>query len=835
MTTEKQQPELLAPAGDEECLRAAVANGADAVYFGLEDFNARRRATNFTLAGLPGTMDYLRRHNVKGYVAFNTLVFSDELPRAADFARGIIEAGADALIVQDLGLMRLIRTMSSTFPIHASTQTTQTHADGIARLAELGVSRVILARELSIADINAISERTRLELEVFVHGALCVSYSGQCLASESLWGRSGNRGMCAQACRLPYELVIDGRVQKQTGGDHLLSPHDLAAYDRIGELLAAGVTAFKIEGRLKNAGYVASVTAIYREAIDKALRGERFSLSPERQEELDQSFSRGFTHGFLDGNRHQELISARSPKSRGVQVGRTIGRTSRGIIIEALTAEHPAIKPGDGVVFEDGGPDSREQGGRVYSVQPCGPRDRRQYEITFGREDVELAEVHVGSDVYKTDDPAVRRRVETSFSRDRVARPATLTARVTALVGKPLDIVLADSAGRQVTVQSAEPLARAERHPLSRAVLTEQLSRLGDTPFELMDVVLIGEDGPTDCAAAMVPKSVLNDLRRRATQELTALRAKASLHAIDRPDALDLIRRDLATQFSNALPESAPHIHVVARTLEQFGAVCEMGTLMGTLFGDFDSMGAFESTAEIARRHKVRFGFATPQVLKPDEDRCLNAIAKQHPAEVLVRNLASAAWLRQHSPDTMLVGDFSLNVANEITAGVLRELGLSRITIGYDVNLEQVTALKTAIPGMELELIVHAHVPMFHTAYCMAAAHLSKGNSCRDCGRPCSQHLLYLRDRNGEQHPLRTDATGRTTIFSRRPQGLVACGARSTWPSLRHWRVELLDESASQACELVNRYLRLAGGDAQAAGEIKDSLPALRSGTLEHS
>ena len=246
-----QRPELLAPAGDWDALRAAVANGADAVYFGLSNFNARHRATNFTLEELPEVMSFLHDRNVRGYVAFNTLIFSDELPEAVSFIQAIAAAGVDAVIVQDLGFARLLARMAPALPVHASTQMTLTEHRGIEFVRKLGVQRVILARELSIDDIGSIANQTSMPLEVFVHGALCVAYSGQCLTSEALGGRSANRGQCAQACRLPYELIVDGQRRDLGDRAYLLSPQDLAAYDLVEPLVRLGVASFKIEGRLK--------------------------------------------------------------------------------------------------------------------------------------------------------------------------------------------------------------------------------------------------------------------------------------------------------------------------------------------------------------------------------------------------------------------------------------------------------------------------------------------------------------------------------------------------------------------------------------------------------
>src|SRR5579863_7765755 len=428
MPIESRLPELLAPAGDDEALRAAVANGADAVYFGLSDFNARHRAVNFTLEQLPSTMQYLHENNVRGYVTFNTLVFSDELPKAVDFLAAIIRAGADAVIVQDLGIVRLIKRMAPDFPVHGSTQMTLTESQGIEFVRQLGIERVILARELSIGDIRRITANTAMPLEVFVHGALCVAYSGQCLTSEALGGRSANRGQCAQACRQPYELIVDGQPVDLGDKAYLLSPQDLAAYDLVGDLAESGVKSLKIEGRLKSAHYVAATTQTYRAAIDAAVAGRRFEISGQQELDLKQSFSRGFTHGFLDGVNHQELVQGRFPGNRGVRIG-TVASVSRdGVVVDIdrelagkdVEGELP-LKPGDGVVFDEGRPEQDEQGGRVFAVEVIAEGHRRnRLRISFGRGDVNLAAVSVGSTLWKTDDPALRRRLERSFAGDVV-------------------------------------------------------------------------------------------------------------------------------------------------------------------------------------------------------------------------------------------------------------------------------------------------------------------------------------------------------------------------------------------------------------------------------
>ena len=311
-------PELLAPAGDWDCARAAVENGADAIYFGLDRFNARMRARNFTQSDLPALMEHLHRRGVRGYVTFNTLVFTNELEQAADYLRTLIGAGVDAAIVQDVGMCRMIRELSPDFPIHCSTQMTITSAAGVEFARELGAQLVVLARENSIDEINRIRADlgpAALPLEVFVHGALCVAYSGQCLTSESLGGRSANRGECAQACRLPYELIADGKPVDLGDRRYLLSPQDLAGLDVLPQLVRAGVASLKIEGRLKTPEYVASITRVYRQALDRLAAGGTDSAGravPEADRyELQMAFSRGLHTGWFGGINNQPVCRPR--------------------------------------------------------------------------------------------------------------------------------------------------------------------------------------------------------------------------------------------------------------------------------------------------------------------------------------------------------------------------------------------------------------------------------------------------------------------------------------------------------------------------------------------
>src|ERR1700731_265145 len=396
-----RRPELLSPAGNWDCLRAAVANRADAIYFGLERFNARLRADNFHAEELSEIMGYLHRYGVRGFVTFNTLIFTNELREAERVLIKLEEAGVDAIIVQDPGLARLAREGAPEFELHASTQMTITSPEGLQLARELGITRAVLARELSLRELKRFPTG-EFPLEVFVHGALCVAYSGQCLTSESLGQRSANRGECAQACRLPYQLLVDGRPKDLGDKRFLLSPQDLAGIEEIPELIRLGMASFKIEGRLKSPEYVAAVTRVYRDAIDRAmvtLESENtVAETPERDlYSLEMTFSRGLFSGWLNGVNHQQLVNGRCGKKRGALIGlvQKIGQD----FVELDAAVE--VKPGDGVVFDAGEDTEQEQGGRIYEV--------RHRQLYFRNGQIDFRRVKIGNRLWARPAPVPQR------------------------------------------------------------------------------------------------------------------------------------------------------------------------------------------------------------------------------------------------------------------------------------------------------------------------------------------------------------------------------------------------------------------------------------------
>ena len=640
-----------------------MANGADAVYFGLDGaFNARARAAGFTVDDLPDLLAFLHRSGVRGYVTLNTLAFSDELEPLESIVRQIAQAGADGVLVQDLGLLRMIRRIAPDLPIHASTQMTLTSAECIAAVEELGVERIVLARELPVGEIAKIHEKTSIPLEAFVHGALCVAYSGQCLTSESLGGRSANRGQCAQACRLPYELICDG--QKVDLGDqkYLLSPQDLAAYALIPELMAVGVVSLKIEGRLKTPEYVANITRHYRQAIDSAMAGEPIEFSERQVEEMELSFSRGFSAGWLHGCDHKALVPGLSSAKRGVLIGQVVD-VRKGRVRVELTGR---LKAGDGVGFEGDRAAGEEQGGRIFTIHGKGKRLTEEVasgvvELAFHRDVIDLKRIWAGQKVWKTDDPALTRRLRKSFSGEVQGRDVPVEITVTAAVGKPLKLEAAVAGTGSVSSASEEPLAEATKHPLTREVLEQQLGRLGGSGF------VLGQVRATIDGSPMVPLSVLGKMRREMVTQLKAVRETASRegHATSAEPVLAQMRNEIVR--SSGEP-GEPTMVVLCRSLRQLEVMLEHA--VPVVYVDFQDIREYGEAVSLARAAGAEIYLATPRIQKPGEIGIFKALARHGSDGVVVRNLTGLDFFSNRS--VPCIADFSFNAANELTVDYLR-------------------------------------------------------------------------------------------------------------------------------------------------------------------
>lgn len=810
-------PEILAPAGNWDCVRAAVANGAHAVYFGLDQFNARMRADNFTREDLSILVPFLHSHGLRAYVTMNVLIFPAEMQEALEYLDALDAACVDGIIVQDVGLARLVsrfrREGRWTMELHLSTQMTITCPEAVRLADELfDPQQIVLARELSLREIAACARATTKPIEVFCHGALCVAYSGQCLTSESLGRRSANRGECAQACRMPYRLEVDGRMRELGERRYLFSPQDLCAIDRVPELLEAGVRSFKIEGRLKSPEYVAATVRAYRRALDAALagRGEPPTRRAADVYAMQMAFSRGFSTGWLDGTNHPLLTHGSFGKKRGALAGRIL-RCGQGWVELEKEAPLP-VSPGDGFVVDSGRDRNDEQGGRIWKVQ--GPR------LFFhGRGSrIDWREVRPGDWLWKTDDPALNKSLRATWK--GLPRPsgeptAHLSLHFSGRAGAPLSVACSG-----VSVQSDSALQRAEKHPLTQEILLAQFGRLGGTGFSLGPCTFDVEEG------LMMPLSTLNRMRRELVAQLPIPAAPARQEN----------REPLSPPaWKEAFPPLAPacgyRLSVLCREPEQAFAAAEAG--IRRIYLDFHDLRQYEAvTAELRARYpQTAVWLATLRIMKPHEGGYFKYYLAAKPDGILVRNLGAALYWREKK--LPMLADFSLNIANPESVLLWREFGMKACTVSYDLNASQLADLLRCGCGPMLELTLHQHMPLFHSEHCVFCTFLSEGHNFRDCGQPCEHHRVRVMDRTHAMHYLRSDEGCRNTLFNGQAQTAARYVDGMRRGGLSRFRLELLEENAEKTTELISLYRQLLRGQL-AAEEMMQKLHLLdRIGVTE--
>ena len=781
-----RKPEVKSPAGHWPQLHAAIEAGADGVYFGLKHFTARAKS-GFDLKELPEAMRTLHGRGVHGYITFNTLIFEHELAEAARVIAAIAESGADGMIVQDFSAVRLAREIAPGLKLHGSTQMSITDARGVEMARSLGVDRVTLARELSLAEVRAIADETRAgggDLEIFVHGALCVAYSGQCFSSEAWGGRSANRGQCAQACRLPYELLVDGRVEPLGDARYLLSPGDLYALRQMPEIVDAGVAALKIEGRYKDADYVALTTRAYRKAVDDAWAGHALSVTPVEELQLEQVYSRTLGPFFLTGTNHQAVVSGRAPRHRGVRMGVVRRVQEDGVLVEPAAAQEiAALKPGDGVVFDAAdwrSPEEPEEGGRVFEAIS---HLSGEIELRFGNHAIRFDRIRAGDLVWRTHDPAVERAAQVFLDPAAPVARQPVNIDVTVHMGAPLIATwsLAKQPDLRVTITSAQPLVAAQNRGLTVETLRDQFGRLGNTPYAIADIALSGED------PVFAPASVLNQMRRDAVEQLKA--AQTRKEPVEIRKAKLPVRAEVPAETS-----AAPQLHLLVRTPEQLDAAIAVRPSSITL--DYLDLYGLRPSIERVKAAGIPVRVASPRVLKPGEARILNfLVSLDCPILVRAAGLVHALRGQPHGP---LIGDFSLNVASSLTAEIFMGLGVDRITPTHDLNAAQVADLARAIGPHHIEAIAFQHLPVFHTEHCVFCRFLSNGTSYRDCGRPCEKHAIALKDAKGRAHPVMADVGCRNTVFGAEAQ--EASLHLDSWrkAGIGHFRLEFVHESGDQ-------------------------------------
>ncbi|MEW6173178.1 MAG: DUF3656 domain-containing protein [Bacillota bacterium] len=808
--------ELLAPAGSREALVAAVQNGADAVYLGGRNFNARRQAPNFNPPELERAVAYAHIRGVKVYVTINTIVADTEMEEAARFLRFIYEAGADAAIVQDIGLLRLARAVVPELALHASTQMTIHNSTGAALIKKAGVTRVILARELSLKEIATVKKETGMEVEVFVHGALCVCYSGQCLMSSFIGGRSGNRGMCAQPCRLSYALADDrGNTLVEPGvtGEFILSTRDLNFSRHLPDLAAAGVDALKIEGRMRRPEYVATVVRIYRKLIDRLAEG-RFFVEPEEERALAQIFNRGFSSGYLFGRPGRDLMNYRRPNNRGVFLGRVVAydRTRR---LAEIKLTLP-LQVGDVIEFwvTDGGRVEVEVRELLMNGQavPFADAPASVQVAAAGR-------IRSGDRVFKTVDAGLIREAQGSCTTARENKKIPLRFDVVLSKGKPVKIYVEDPEGNHGEGFTETPAQPAGNRPLTPGAVREQLERLGNTPFYLKEL------SGTITEGLFVPLRELNAARRAA---LAALEERRSRTPVKLTERVFSERINKAFFIMPAEKGEKPYLAVSCGDLTAVEAALRAGAdriyFGGENFSGRPVLPFEDIITEAVRRAsacKRDFFLLTPRISKdPELKGILEFISTDGNgiSGVVAGNLGLIAAVRNNTRLPVWT-DYYLNVFNLQSTAFLRELGVAGVTLSPELNLSRVAKLAFDCP-LPVEVMVHGLLPLMVSEYCVVGSVLGKAGHGKVCAAVCRGKGFALRDRLGTLFPVVTDDACRMHILNSRELVMLAHLRALAGAGVAGLRIEARTRDAAYVFRVTKTYRKAL--DAVSAGVVID-------------
>ena len=792
--------ELLAPAGTMENFMAALESGADAIYLGGKVFNARAHAANFGIDELREAVRLAHILDVSVYVTVNILIGDTELKDLEQYIKDLDSIGVDAIIVQDLAVAEIAKRVAPNIHLHGSTQMTAATLDAVRFYESLGFTRVVLARELSLKEIQHICKHCKAEIEVFVHGALCVCYSGQCLMSSFIGGRSGNRGACAQPCRLPYELLDSkGESVLPKHEAYLLSPKDLNYSEHMNELVAAGVTSFKVEGRMKKVSYVRQVIGTYREILDEA------SIHENQRKALASGFNRGFSTAYLEDTVGRQMMTVVAPNHQGKPIGESY--TKKGEVYLSLT-------------------EPIEQGSLVKILQSNGSVTYYTVDDEWtcvsdtlykGRpaEGLAVGQLYLASTPKNTKSRGLQeftRKYDMSVYLSVGSNDETNYTELTAIL----------DSGLSVTVTNEYVPAIANKVPTSLEKVTEQLGRLGNTLFRLSYVDI--PDGPY-----MWPASVLNALRRDA---VTALETALITHHVESWQALQVtgdVNYDFKAQHELSY-DTCPMVSARVDEIEGVKAAISGGAQKIVFGGDRLSrtpyaLSIYDEVTRLCAQSDVICTFATPRVVKDDEveayKHTLEAIVQAHPDSISIHVPQALLWLRELGYTGAIEADTGLNIFNTPTLHFWEQLHISCVNPSQELTLKQITELAKH-SHVPIETMIHGYTEMMISEYCAIASFVGTGSKV-NCPMPCVKESYSLKDRKGEIFPIRTDPYCRMHIMNSHEMDMRAYVPMLLQKGISILRVDGRHMKPSYVKDIVSQYVGIATGTMEAPPKKIDS------------
>ena len=723
--------ELLAPVGSFEALKAAVQNGANAVYLGGKDFGARASANNFDRDELKEAVKYAHIRGVQVFVTTNTLRKENEIEDFLEYAKFLYDIDVDAIILQDIGMARLIKRELPDFELHASTQMVAHSLEDVKYLESVGFDRVVLAREVTVEEIKYICDNCKADIEVFVHGALCVCYSGQCLMSSMIGNRSGNRGRCAQPCRQRYELidVYTGEVVN-SNGDYLLSPRDLNAIEEIDKVIDAGVHSLKIEGRMKRPEYVATVIDGYRKTIDEYLATNKLNVSDETINDLYTIFNRKFTKGLLLGDVGKDMMNSQLPNNQGLYVGTVVDYNKKAKRLKIKLAN--TLKKGDGINLGGGTIGRIIKNGNIETIGYKG----ETIELDF------VGEARKGQIVFKTSDSELMDRVQATFTQDKEFVKNIIDAKITIKLGQKPILTLKDRHSNEATIEGDKIVEEAMKVALSKEKVETQLRKLGNTPYEL-DILEIELDDNVS-----LPISLLNQMRRDCIELLDKERVSIK----NRKYKNKTIKYKPVQYNRNKQQE----ISVKVKNLEQLESALECG--VDRIY--YEDTNTIDKAMSLAMKYNKKVIYSAPRIIRNKE---YNHLAKANNAgveSVQVGNYGSIDYFK----DKKLNIDYYLNAFNSETINYYKEIGADTLCISQELNINEIKET-IKYTDINIESVVYGYTPLMITEYC------PMGVIVRDCKKDkrvakCKESIYALRNSKGDEFRVSQDIFCRSTIYN---------------------------------------------------------------------
>ena len=776
--------ELLAPVGSFDALKAAVQNGANAVYLGGKDFSARASANNFDREELIEAVKYAHIRDVRVFVTTNTLIKQDEIEDFVEYAKFLYDIDVDALIMQDIGVAMLIHELLPDFELHASTQMVAHSLEDVQYLESIGFKRVVLARELTVDEIKYICDNTNVDIEVFVHGALCVCYSGGCLMSSMIGNRSGNRGRCAQPCRQKYTMIdISTGEEIHSNGEYLLSTKDLNTIEDVDKIIETGVLSLKIEGRMKKPEYVATVINSYRNAIDEYQATKKVNISTETMEDLYTIFNRKFTKGLILGEVGEDVMNSNVPNNQGLYVGKVVDYNKKAKRLKIKL--EGTLKKGDGINLGGG------TIGRII-------KGKEIAQIGYKGETIELdfiGEARKNQPVFKTSDTNLIDKAQKTYTQDKEFAKSLIDAEITIKLGEYPELKLIDKNNNSVTVKGDKLVEKALKVALGEEKIETQIKKLGNTPYELDDLKINLDKGVS------MPISLINQMRREAIELLDEARIPVKGRAYKDSKIKYSPKKYAKDTNSNS------KIRVKINNIEALKSIINLDIDM--IY--YEDVATLEQAMAMATANNKKLIYSAPRIVRNKEYKRLEKSNEYCKENVQISALGQVKYYKENSENVSFDVDYYLNPFNSETINHYKKEGATTVCISQELNIHEIKET-TKYTDMEIETVAYGYIPMMLSEYCpmgVVARSCKKDKRCSTC----KESKYVLRDFKGEEYRISQDLFCRSTIYNSIANCLINNLDELLDAGINVFRLDFTHESPELISKITKAFINTVNND----------------------